>query len=886
MIPGNVIVYLVGDKLERLYYSEAFAGLSGYDAAEFRILAEQDAFELVFPSDRAAVEKRVREHAADGSDFEITYRLRHRTENFVWVHVRARFIGDIDGVPVLLSLMSATGQEAAPYQELANATIRGVLVVDRESHETLYANETFSRMIGLPVSACMGRECSRSMENITGCRKDICPLDRPRGTEHSPFRCRNDKTNRDYRIEERDIDWGCHSAMAIYVSDVTEKVRKDERLRLASRFQLDAVMRLNPNAASTFRLNLTQDTVEGEFIMFPGLKESADYEGVGECIRDGARRVPHEDEREAFLKAFLPENLLEQYSHGITQVKLQHSFLAGGDVERILSTSACMVRNLMTKNVEAVIYSIDVTKQELDREVMRQLLDKEYEALAVLDVEKGMYNLNTLNLAIEGVRAHEWRDYDKDIALCAKRLLRPDDCADFLVKASRDNISRRLRNHEDFSFTVENKSTPPRLKKVSFLCLDKAHCRALITVEDITAAALKERERVDELRKALDVAENASREKTRFLSRMSHDMRTPLNGILNFARFIDESDNLDDAKRYGGKIRASGDYLQTLINDTLGMSRIESGKVVLDVEPYRYRDFECSILDVMEQRASDKGVALSLVPLDDADTFLLFDKLRLQQIFLNLLNNAIKFTPEGGSVQMRVSLHGMGGEDEFVRFVVSDTGVGMSHEFMEEQLFEPFAQERTGQDNEETGTGLGLSIVKQLVDLMGGTIECESQLGVGTTFTVEFPAKEVEGAAMPDEKGRKTDVLQLKGRRVLLCEDHPLNREIALHLLAKVGCVTDVAENGRLGVQRFLAKPPAFYDVVLMDIRMPEMDGLEATHAIRASNRPDAHSVPIVAMTANAFAEDVDASRKAGMNAHLSKPIVPEELYETLANCL
>ena len=386
----------------------------------------------------------------------------------------------------------------------------------------------------------------------------------------------------------------------------------------------------------------------------------------------------------------------------------------------------------------------------------------------------------------------------------------------------------------------------------------------------------------ERLKEALADAEHANKAKTQFLSRISHDMRTPLNGIKNYALFIESAKTLSEAKEYNEKIQISENYLQTLINDTLGMSRIESGKIILKPEPYIYNDFEPSIRNVVEPKAFTKGVLLRFIKPKKTQQYVMLDKLRIQQIFVNLLNNAIKFTPAGGIVEMKTELLNQTEEHEDIRFTVTDTGIGMSEDFLKNQLFKPFAQEHPGKDNDETGTGLGLSIVKQLVELMNGTIQCRSAQREGTSFVVTIPVDTVENYPAKIQENPKIDFKVLEGRRVLLCEDHPLNREIGVHLLKNVGCKVDVAEDGDVGVRTYVSEEAGYYDAILMDVRMPRMNGLEATQYIRSSQKDDAKTIPIIAMTANAFAEDVEMCLSVGMNAHIPKPVEPKELYITL----
>lgn len=263
----------------------------------------------------------------------------------------------------------------------------------------------------------------------------------------------------------------------------------------------------------------------------------------------------------------------------------------------------------------------------------------------------------------------------------------------------------------------------------------------------------------------------------------------------------------------------------------------------------------------------------------------------MKQIFINLLSNAIKFTPEGGTILFTTELIKREGMISHDKMVIRDTGIGMSEDFIKNRIFKPFSQERNEVTGQYAGSGLGLSIVKSLVELMGGSIEVESQIGVETAFTIYLDFERVDEAEAKDEqvnlKQEKEDTFEkLKGKKILLAEDHPVNADIARRLLEKEKCEIQWVKNGRECLNAFSDSKPGQYDMILMDIRMPEMDGLETARAIRALERTDAKRIPIVAMTANAFAEDVQAAIDAGMNAHISKPIEPWVMYETIAENL
>ena len=371
----------------------------------------------------------------------------------------------------------------------------------------------------------------------------------------------------------------------------------------------------------------------------------------------------------------------------------------------------------------------------------------------------------------------------------------------------------------------------------------------------------------------------ASDAKTDFLSRMSHDIRTPLNGIIGMAVLASDEENPPETVEYLENIKASGDFLLGLVNDILDMSRVESGKMKLHLERYSSDEFRKYIMAVIAPLCREKSQTFVVSPPQNK-TAVMFDRLRLNQIFFNLLSNAVKYTPEGGDVKFYWDKTELGDNRVAFDFIVSDNGIGMSEEF-QKHMFEAFSQEQTSMSSQ--GAGLGLSIVWNLVTLMGGTIDVQSALGKGTTYRVHLETTLCHDAApVPTDSAR----VDLSGKRVLVCEDNNINMKITRGLLSKWGVEVQPAENGRIGLETFIASAPGDYDAILMDIRMPVMDGLETARAIRQLVRPDAKTIPIIAMTANAYDADVQNSLGAGMNAHMAKPIQPDKLRATLVELI
>ena len=393
----------------------------------------------------------------------------------------------------------------------------------------------------------------------------------------------------------------------------------------------------------------------------------------------------------------------------------------------------------------------------------------------------------------------------------------------------------------------------------------------------------KEKKINQTLEDAVRNAENASRAKTIFLNNMSHDIRTPMNAIIGFTNIARKYDPKPEVMACLEKIGESSEHLLTLINDVLDISRIESGKIKFAPVPADITEVVNTVLSIMYGFLSNRSLSFFTNIEEPEATCVLADTVRIREVLVNILGNAVKFTEDGGSIHFETSYHpGADARHIMVRYRVSDTGIGMTEEFIE-HIFDEFSQEENNARTHYKGTGLGMAITKRYVDLMGGTISVKSRKGEGSTFTVELPL-ELTDESNVQKQGYSNTNVDLTGVKILLAEDNDLNAEIAMVQLEELGIRVTRAADGKEAVKTFAENPPGTFDLIFMDIMMPEMNGYEATETIRSmNNRPDCLSIPIIAMTANAFAEDVQASLDAGMNGHIAKPIVIDEVIKAIA---
>ncbi len=449
-----------------------------------------------------------------------------------------------------------------------------------------------------------------------------------------------------------------------------------------------------------------------------------------------------------------------------------------------------------------------------------------------------------------------------------------------------DNIRRGLSDKDEIS--VEYKALHAGWCRMVIVTEKKDNLGnvtdVVIGIQGIAEEKEREFEAREKLEAALKEAKKADLAKSAFLSQMSHDIRTPLNGIIGLLEISErhkEDYKLVNDNRAKAKVAAN--HLLALINDVLELSKLGDGNTVIAHEPFNMVHLAEDVIAISATKAVEAGITLGHRKCSDEITvpWVCGSELHVRQLFLNILDNAIKYNKPGGSVTFRAKVVGKDEDTVTYAFIFEDTGIGMSKGFTE-RIYEPFTQERYDARSVYQGTGLGMSIVKNLVDRMKGTIDIKTELGVGTTFTITIPF-EIAHMGQDTDEAQADDSYDITGARILIAEDNELNMEIASYLLRDAGAKVTEVTDGKQAVESFIANPPDTYDIIIMDLMMPVMSGMEAAILIRSCGRSDAATIPIIAMTANAFEEDVEAVKKAGMNEHLAKPLDTKKVFQTIS---
>ena len=1035
-IPGGVAKVLIGTQLSLLEANDNFFQMLGTDRTAYK-----GTLSAVAPADRGAIVTAFMEAAETDAPVDIEYRCRRfDNEQTIWIHLIARFVENAHGAKVYQCVfIDITKQKTAQiqlyrerdrYRIIMENSADVIYEYDRKT-DTVVFYETIRRGDETEIAKHVSPNFSKKLYD----QKIAHPEDAETAMRvfsgiqggSAEVRLRNLKINGDYvwcLLQGQPVyENGALARVVGIIRDITENKRiSQEKERLQRIFDLE----LRRDYESICQINPST----GRYVMCT--PSNASYYDIptsgifSEELAHAISRIVCGEDQETCLKTLSIGNMLKTLEEekegtcyyrvltpdGSLRWKCARYTYFGDDGSILLN-----VRD---------VHDIRIAQQQEENR-FRAILRETCEYIIETDVETKSYTLHLPTL-INRYPLEACSDYGSLIARYSERYVAPEDRESFLRAVSLPEALSRMRREGgscSIKYTVNTNGSPAyKTWNMSLYRYDDNREYMLSYILDITKLVLEQQEKEREaernrqiIKDALTAAEQASRAKSDFLSRMSHEIRTPMNAVIGMttiaAASLDNRDKLTDCL---GKIGLSSRYLLSLINDILDMSRIESGKVSIINEEFDFRSFVEGISSIIYPQAKNKNIVFDLNIEGVVDERYRGDPLRLNQVLINILSNALKFTPEWRSVHLSIRETRRVRDRAYLQFIVRDTGIGMEKGLLE-RIFEPFEQGGASISHSYGGSGLGLAISSNLISLMNGHISVSSTPGVGSEFVVELPLLTVpdntpkqdvsledirvlvvdddlvtcehttlilnrigvdaeyvtSGKAavtrvksalqrhtcynialvdwkMPDMDGVETarsirrivgpdtlviimsaydwteiearareagvdffiskpifqsvvqDVLlkatrrrqsaatlpvqkeDFAGRRILLVEDNEINMEIARTLLEFRNASVDGACNGQQAVEMFRSSPQNHYDAVLMDVRMPVMDGIAATQAIRGLDRADAATVPILAMTANAFAEDIEQSRKAGMNEHLAKPIEPETLYARLAS--
>jgi signal transduction histidine kinase/CheY-like chemotaxis protein/PAS domain-containing protein len=640
-----------------------------------------------------------------------------------------------------------------------------------------------------------------------------------------------------------------------------------------------------PNTLGSFRMDINENRVLESRSNNKNILLMSKDGTVDELFESFAAMHSDPEDTATIRSQLTRQGLIEAFATGRSKFGFVSHFRFADGSFHWLENSLYLIENPKNNHLEALAFAYIVDERKKMEDVVAHLTSKHFDYIAILHLNEATIEFVTkapfIPFETGTPLAYEsWRNHLRNNAVLPAAVPAYNDESDL------EKIRQGLQERGEYTFVSYQKIDGKKTYRQSqYSWLDEKGGDALVLRSDITHTYEEEQSQLRLLKEALKNAEEANEGKSEFLSRISHDIRTPISIIKSMTAFafedIDKKEKLQDDLR---KIEASNTFLLSLINDVLDISKIDAGKIELHPEPYLYGDYISNISNMAEPLCAAKKIKF-VFRQDPGLSSIMVDHIRLNQISLNLLSNAVKYTPEGGRVTFASGADKIPDKPGFAlcHIEVSDTGIGMSEEF-QKKMFQPFTQEYDNPDRPKasSGTGLGLAIVKRIVDLLGGSISVHSAWGKGTTMRIVFPAQLYDA----DQRVSSVSPLikndeKLSGK-VLLCEDNEINAAIAKRLLSVFGVGVDLAVNGEEGTKLFRASKPGEYFAILMDIQMPILNGYEATERIRSYHRPDAKTIPIIAMTADAFSAALEKSKEAGMSDYLTKPLDPEKIRQAL----
>ena len=780
--------------------------------------------------------------------------------------------------------------ELLALRQILDDSDQMIQVCDMETHSMLYANAPMLKAAAHGNISFLGQKCHKYlMDSDVPC--SYCPC-RNMGDNVQVIKDVEDCTGV-YSIRIKSIDWNGKKALLEYFSDVTEIRRSEKRYKtevdaiVSSISMAQGICHVDINDRKLLNLNKQKGVLPGVGIT------SADM--LLQAIED---ELTTDEAKREFRRVFSYSNIQEIYAKGEMSITLDTEVRhVNGEIVPLRFVGRLVI-NPTNNHLECIAFNYDISEEvRLKREMdminkLNNALACDFSTIFSVDLRDGIMHIHKLNRFLNASKFNfpDEVPLDTFFEQYVNTYVEEEYRDEFLKTVGLENLRRRIYSGDN-NISIRFRAKPNDAGEENFeaivLPVDPNDPHTMVVgckcIDKLIAREEHDKKMLMESRKQ---AEAASKAKTSFLFNMSHDIRTPMNAIMGFTNLLGRCQ--DDPERrsdYIKKIDKASRVLLSIINNVLEMARIEKGTVHLDETVWHAQLFNDTLFTLFEDMMAQKRIEFTHV-VDVQHSNVFCDPTKLREIFLNIVSNSYKYTPEGGKIEMRtIELPSDREGYALFRTIITDNGIGMSKEFLP-HLFEEFSREHNTTQGGVEGTGLGMSIVKRLVEIMGGTIEVESEVGVGTTVTITIPHRISDSSAMVSRMGVQMDPALFRGKRVLLVEDNELNAEIAIEILKEMEFEVEHANDGQQCMDMLDNVPSDYYDIILMDIQMPVMDGYETTRAIRALYDNVKANIPILAMTANAFAEDRIQAFSCGMNAHISKPINVVELMKALASNL
>ncbi len=633
------------------------------------------------------------------------------------------------------------------------------------------------------------------------------------------------------------------------------------------------------DAVMSFRINLSKNTCDLDICnLDEDVPWTEDIDTVDMLFKRAAERNTGMDSMMGYKKLFDRKRLMAEFEVGRSSFKFEHNFLVTDNSVRWVETRAALYMNPDNNDIEGYLSIRDIDDQKNTKVINERILAGVYEFVELINIEDDSVKMFMTKYPERFGTNMEGLTYTRILEHHMYKMVSDADTDEIRRRLSLATITRELekKNIYTCAFTITNKGVDSR-KMFQFQYLDRFHKRIIFTQSDITDVYTEGQYKDDILKDAVKETEVVRAEHAEFVARVSRDIRTPLNDILGLSHIAMQDDDPERVREYLGKINMLGEVLRSIADDIAEEGKEDSRRYYseLHYSPCSLSSCLAGVLAMINPQMEEKNQIFIYNPGSFMDIPLAMDKSKVRQVLGILLSNAVRYTPNEGKIRLTIEQTVNKGNENAIltRFIIRDNGIGMTPEFLK-KAFEPFTAEGDG-------AGIGLSVAKRLADTMEGRITLSSEKNVGTeaVFEIEFKEAQYDQLAADDSDGS----YNLSGRKILLVEDNIINAEMAVILLEQSGIKVDVADNGLRAVEKFLDMPSkAKYDAVLMDIQMPVMDGIKATRSIRAIGADYTDKVPVIAMTANAFTADIEEALGAGMNAYITKPINPSELFKVL----